>query len=39
VARHHEDMPELGHDIVGIVLVLVAAAIFAAMAWAGRAQH
>jgi hypothetical protein len=32
-------MPELGHDIVGIAVVLVTAAVFAAMAWAGRAQH
>jgi hypothetical protein len=29
-------MQELGHDIVAVAVVLLTAAIFAAMAWAGR---
>jgi hypothetical protein len=29
---------ELGHDIVGIAILLLTAATFAAMAWAGRAH-
>jgi hypothetical protein len=29
-------MPDLGHDIVAVTIVVLTAAVFAAMAWAGR---
>jgi hypothetical protein len=31
-------VPELAHDIVAVTLVVLTAAVFAAMAWAGRAH-
>jgi hypothetical protein len=31
-------VPELAHDIVAVMLVVLTAAVFAAMAWAGRAH-
>jgi hypothetical protein len=29
-------MQELGHDVIAVLVVVLTAAIFAAMAWAGR---
>jgi hypothetical protein len=29
-------MPELGHDVLSVLVAMLAVAIFAAMIWAGR---
>jgi hypothetical protein len=39
MARHPLWVLEIGHDIVGVAILLLAAATFAAMAWAGSRAH